>query len=49
MSGPKVAIIGAGSFFFGRPVIWNMAHSPVLREGTLALVDRDPAVPDEPQ
>lgn len=42
--GPKLAIIGAGSFFFGRPVIWNMGTSPVLRNGTLVLIDRDPAV-----
>jgi len=44
MRGPKVVIIGAGSFFFGRPVIWNMATSEVLRHGTLALVDTDPDV-----
>jgi alpha-galactosidase len=44
MSRPKVAVIGAGSFFFGRAVIWNMTHSKVLRGGTLALVDTDPAV-----
>ena len=42
--GPKVAIIGAGSFFFGRPFIWNMTHSPVLRHGTMVLIDRDPQV-----
>jgi alpha-galactosidase len=42
MRGPKVVIIGAGSYFFGRPVIWNMAMSQVLRHGTLALVDTDP-------
>ncbi len=41
---PKIAVIGAGSFFFGRPVIWNMVHSPVLRKGTLALVDTNPSV-----
>jgi alpha-galactosidase/6-phospho-beta-glucosidase family protein len=40
--GPRVAIIGAGSFFFGRPFIWNMTHSPVLRGGTMVLVDSDP-------
>jgi len=44
MRGPRIVIIGAGSFFFGRPVIWNMVNSPVLREGTLVLVDRDPEV-----
>lgn len=42
--GPKVVIIGAGSYFFGGPVIRNMAVNPHLREGTLALVDTDPAV-----
>lgn len=41
---PKIVVIGAGSFFFGRPVIWNMVNSPVLRKGTLALVDTNPAV-----
>jgi alpha-galactosidase len=38
---PKVVILGAGSLFFGRKAIWQMVHSPVLREGTLALVDID--------
>jgi alpha-galactosidase len=46
VSAPKVVVIGAGSHFFARPVIWNMATSPVLREGTLALVDTNPAVLD---
>lgn len=41
---PKVVVIGAGSHFFGREVIWNMTHSPILREGTLALVDTKPDV-----
>ena len=41
MPGPKIAIIGAGSHFFGWPVIWNMAHSEVLQGGRLALVDTD--------
>ena len=43
---PKIVVIGAGSFFFGRPVIWNMVNSPVLRGGTLALVDTSPKVLD---
>lgn len=43
---PKIVVVGAGSFFFGRPVIWNMVNSPVLREGTLALVDTNPTVLD---
>jgi len=46
MSLPKIVVIGAGSHFFGREVIWNMTHSPVLREGTLALVDTRPDVLD---
>ena len=41
MQHPKVAILGAGSFFFGRKSIWQMVHSPHLRGGTLALVDTD--------
>lgn len=44
MSGPKVVVVGAGSYFFGKPVIHQMAASPVLAGGTLALVDTDPAV-----
>ncbi|MBS1372087.1 MAG: glycoside hydrolase family 4 [Lentisphaeria bacterium] len=43
-NGPKVVVIGAGSYFFGKPVIYNMIHSPILNGGTLALVDTDPAV-----
>ena len=39
MSGPKVAVIGAGSYFFGKPVIWNMIKSEILSGGTLVLVD----------
>lgn len=41
MKGPKVTVIGAGSYFFGKPVIWNMVTSKVLKGGTLALVDTD--------
>ncbi len=41
MSHPKVVIVGAGSLFFGRKSIWQMVHSPWLRDGTLALVDTD--------
>ncbi len=44
--GPKVVVIGAGSYFFGKPVIYNMVSSPVLRTGTLALVDTKPEVLD---
>ena len=39
MSSPKIVVIGAGSFFFARPVTWHMTQSEVLRGGTLALVD----------
>lgn len=44
MQQPKVVVIGAGSYFFGRQVIWNMVNSPILRGGTLALVDTRPDV-----
>ncbi|HUS47945.1 MAG TPA: glycoside hydrolase family 4 [Phycisphaerae bacterium] len=44
MRGPKITVIGAGSFFFGRPVIHKLATSPHLAGGTLALVDTDPKV-----
>lgn len=43
-AGPKVVVLGAGSYFFGKPVIYNMITSPILRNGTLALVDTDSAV-----
>jgi alpha-galactosidase len=39
---PKVVVIGAGSLFFGRQAIWQMAHSPHLNTGTLGLIDSDP-------
>lgn len=42
--GPKITVIGAGSHFFGRQVIWKAATSPWFAGGTLALVDTDPAV-----
>lgn len=42
MQHPKVAVIGAGSLFFGRQAIWQMATSEHLNTGTLALVDTDP-------
>lgn len=42
--GPKVVVIGAGSYFFGKPVIYNMIENPLLRDGTLALVDTDEKV-----
>lgn len=44
MRGPKITVIGAGSYFFGKPVIHHMATSPVLAGGTLALVDTNPRV-----
>ena len=34
----KITVIGAGSYFFGKPVIRKMATSPILAGGTLALV-----------
>jgi len=39
---PKLTLIGAGSLFFGRQAIWQMVHSPLLNQGTLALVDINP-------
>ena len=42
MRGPKITVIGAGSFFFGKEVIHKMATSSVMAGGTLALVDTDP-------
>jgi alpha-galactosidase len=41
MAGPKITVIGAGSYFFGKPVIHKLATSPVMAGGTLALVDTD--------
>ncbi|MFW6133915.1 MAG: glycoside hydrolase family 4 [Planctomycetota bacterium] len=41
MQHPKVAVIGAGSLYFGRQAIWQMVNSPHLRKGTLGLVDTD--------
>ncbi len=38
---PKVVVLGAGSLFFGRQSIRQMVFSPILRKGTLALVDID--------
>ena len=42
MSGPKITVIGAGSYFFGKPVIHKMATSQAMAGGTLALVDTNP-------
>lgn len=41
MKGPKITVIGAGSYFFGKPVIHKMATSEAMAGGTLALVDTD--------
>ncbi|MBI4283298.1 MAG: glycoside hydrolase family 4 [Chloroflexi bacterium] len=43
-SGPKVAVIGAGSYFFGKTVIRKIATSEIMDGGTLALVDTDAKV-----
>ncbi len=40
--GPKITVIGAGSYFFGKQIIYKMATSEVMAGGTLALVDTDP-------
>ena len=44
MAGPKITVIGAGSYFFGRAIIRKMADSAALAGGTLALVDTDAKV-----
>ena len=44
MPGPKITVIGAGSYFFGKPAIYKMATSKVMAGGTLALVDTDAKV-----
>ena len=41
MKGPKVTVIGAGSYFFGKPIIHKFAESSIMAGGTLALVDTD--------
>ena len=46
MSGPKVTVIGAGSYFFGKAIIYKMATSEVMAGGTLALADTDEKVLD---
>ena len=43
MGGPKLTVIGAGSYFFGKAVIHKMATSAVMAGGTLALVDTNAA------
>jgi alpha-galactosidase len=42
--GPKIVVIGAGSYFFGKPVIRKMALSSHFAGGTLAFVDTDPGI-----
>jgi alpha-galactosidase len=42
MPSPKIVIIGAGSLFFGRKLIWSMNRLEGLTHGHLALVDTDP-------
>jgi len=37
--GPRIAVIGAGSMFFGRQAIKGVMSSDVLKTGTLVLVD----------
>ncbi len=39
---PKIVIIGAGSLFFGRKLIWSMSRLEGLTNGHLALVDTHP-------
>ena len=42
MRGPKTAVIGAGSYIFGKKILVDVARSDVLGNGELALVDTDP-------
>lgn len=42
MKHPKIVIIGAGSLFFGRKLIWSMNSLEGLTNGHLALVDTNP-------
>lgn len=42
MKHPKIVIIGAGSLFFGRKLIWAMNRLEGISDGHLALVDTDP-------
>ena len=44
MHGPKIAVMGAGSYFFGKAVIHKMATSEIMAGGELALVDTDETV-----
>lgn len=44
MHSVKIVVIGAGSYFFGKQVIYKMATSKILAGGTLALVDTNPKV-----
>ncbi|MCC5807496.1 MAG: glycoside hydrolase family 4 [Opitutales bacterium] len=39
---PKIVIIGAGSLFFGRKLVWSMNRLEGLTDGHLALVDTHP-------
>lgn len=39
--GPKITIIGAASYFFGKQIIHKMATSEIMAGGTLALVDTE--------
>jgi len=44
--GPKITVIGAGSFFFGREIIHTLATRKTFGQATLALVDTRPDVLD---
>lgn len=39
MAGPKIVVIGAGSYVFAKPIIRKMAASKVMEGGTLSFVD----------
>ena len=44
MAGPKVSVFGAGSHFFGKKVVSDIASHAAFAGGTLALVDTNPEV-----
>ena len=44
MAGPKITVVGAGSYFFGKQIIHKMASSKIFHGGVLALVDVNESV-----
>ena len=44
MAGPKITVVGAGSYFFGKQIIHKMASSEIFHGGLLSLVDVNESV-----